>query len=257
MLRALVLLACLWGPLAGVAQVQTWDARGGEGQSAAGASAEGAEGGGELSETGETVLEASDGGDEEVVDELAAAREKQAKTSVGAVGQQIDQDLLALQGAMSKGASALDILRDKKMRQSFINAFQNNPMAQLPREAVRPMLAEQLKKTPWGKVADRFPKFLDFMVDFMRDPRAVPQLVKMLDRTVAMRNCGIASIVLWILLLVVRKKVQGRRASFFRKLGYQLVFSLAFFAGSLAIFWATFEQELGPTVAIARAAFLS
>ncbi len=253
------LLAFCLAAHAGAQTVQVWEAR--EPEPEVAPVAADAEGGEEQAPAARPALAASPDApanavdaDEALVDEVADLRKNTG--GVQELGMEIDQNLLALQGAMDKGLSTADILRDKKMRETLKKAFQNNPMAKLPREELKPMLLAQIKGSPWEGVVGRFPKVLDFFMDFMRHPTAISSLVGILDRPRALKNCGIASLVSMVLIILLRKKVIGPRTKFFKRMGLQLMFSALFMSVSGAIFWLTFKEEIGPTWGVFRQTFL-
>lgn len=175
---------------------------------------------------------------------------------VGQLGLEIDQNLLSIQGALDKGATAGDILQDPKLRKNLMKAFENNPMSQMPRDVLKPTLAGHLEKNPLGALTKRFPKMLDFMVDFMRHPRAISQMVKILDRPKSLRNCGIASLLLMLMFYLIKRKVIAEDMGFIKRNLIGLCFSLAFMTSSGLVLWLTFQEELAPTLEVFQQTFL-
>jgi hypothetical protein len=237
------LLALCFTASVSAQSVQVWQAREPEPQAAP-----------EVEEDASSAAAATPSPANHTDDEAASLRK--SNEGVTQMGLEIDQNLLKLQAALNNGVSTADILRDKKMRETLKLAFKNNPMTQMPREELRPMLEAQLKGSPWEKVTQRFPKILDFFMDFMRHPSALSSLIGILDRPRAMKNCGIASLVSMVLIILLRQKVIGPRTRFFKRLGLQLFFSTLFLSVSGMIFWFTFHEEFDPTWGVFKQTFL-
>jgi hypothetical protein len=204
----------------------------------------------------QTEIEAESEANDDKTFVEASEKELYKVSPVGERGPDIDQNLMALQGALDNGASTADILQSPALRKNLIRAFENNPMSQMPRDVLRTTLAGNLEKNPLGKLTKHFPRILDFMVDFMRHPRAISQLVKVLDRPRAMRNCGIASILLMLVFYLTKRKTISDDMSFLKRNLVGLCFSLAFMSTTGLLFWVTFQDELAPALEVFRATFL-
>jgi hypothetical protein len=206
-----------------------------------------------------TPLTGSHADVEEADDEAfaeATAKEINKVPPVGKLGQDIDENLLALQGAMGKGMSAADIIGDRALRKSLVKMFENNPMSQMPPEQLRPMLTEHFEKNQMGGLTKKFPKIIDFMVNFIRHPRAAAQLVQVLDRPQALRKCGVTTLILMAVFFILKRKTISDRMSFFKRQFISLGFSLAFISCAGLFVWFTFQKELAPTLEVFQKTFL-
>lgn len=185
------------------------------------------------------------------VNEVEALREKAAKDPTAKLGVEIDRNLLELQAALDGGASSFDILNNPKLRQNLIKAFESNPMKDVPPA----QLEAALKKSEARGLFERFPALMKFMVNFMRHPTALAQLVKSLERREAWRNCLAASLTLMVLLFFLKHKLMTDKTPWWKKTLYSLGNSVFFFCCSLSIALFVFSEELGPTIDVIKQTF--
>jgi len=174
---------------------------------------------------------------------------------VDELGIAIDKNLLDLQSELNSGKSSLDILNDPALRAKLIKAYENNPMSQLPKEQLRPLVEQQIQQTPLKGVTKTFPKVLDFIVNLMHDPKALGQLVKMLNRPDDLKMCGYVSLALFIFIFALRKVLIRPKTRGLQRIGITLATSVLLFGGSLGYLWATFHEELGPAVRVVGETF--
>ena len=197
------------------------------------------------------ILESPDEKSSRIEEEKAQQESKAEAES----GPQLNPHLLELQAALQGGRSSMDILQDPQLRKKLIAAYQNNPMVHVPREMLKEMLTEQMNKTPLAGVIKQFPKLLDFLVDFMRHPKALGQSVKILDRMDDLKRCGYVSIGLMILVFILRKKLITKRTAFMKKIGISLSTSALLLGGSLGYLWYSFSEELAPGLEVFKQTF--
>ncbi len=171
------------------------------------------------------------------------------------LGLAINKDLLELQAALQGGKSSLDIIQDPVLRQKLINAYQTNPMAAMPKEMLRGVVEEQIHKTPLSGLVNAFPKMLDFLVNLMQHPKAMGQMVKILNRTDDLKICGYVSIALMILVFVLRKTLIKKRTRFMKRVYIGFSTSVLMLGGSLGFLWFSFREELGPTLDVFKTTF--
>lgn len=202
----------------------------------------------------------------EAAEELSAQRESMAD-KVGAItGEEdpeqsedenkpaltVSQDLLDIQAELQKGRSALDLIKDDKLRAKLIRAYEKNPMQEMPREMLKNVLDAQLNANSAGKMIKGLPKMLDFMVDFMRHPTAIASALKMFNRMDDLRTCGIISVCLFAIVVFLRTRVVREEMPFVKKMILKLGFSLGFIAGSFGTFYLNFSEEIGPALEVLR-----
>lgn len=161
-----------------------------------------------------------------------------------------NQELFELQAALNEGKSPMDIIKDPELRKKLIKAYEVNPMSQMPKEALREMLVDQIQGSPLGTVSKQFPFVLNFLVNFMHHPSALGQAVKILDRPDDLRMCGFVSIVLMVLIYFIRKGLLKDDPPIGKVIGVKLVSSLIFLTLSFGFLYFTFLDELDPLIEV-------
>lgn len=189
------------------------------------------------------------------LDDEAKARQD-APVETEELGLAINKDLLELQAALQGGKTTLDLVNDPVLRKKLISAYQNNPMANLPRDVLKGVLEEQIQKTPIKGLVRAFPKLLDFLVDLMHHPRAMGQAVKVLDRLDDLKTCGYVSLALMVLVFILRKTLITKKTRFMKRVFIGLGTSMLMIGGSLGFLWYSFHEEFGPTMEVFKKTFL-
>ncbi len=163
-----------------------------------------------------------------------------------------NQELFELQSALSEGKSAMDIIKDPVLRKKLIKAYEVNPMHQMPKEALREMLVEQIQGGPLGTLTKQFPIILDFLVNFMHHPSALGQSVKIIDRPEDLRMCGFVSIVTMVLIIFLRRGFLKDSPPIGKVIGVKLLSSLVFLTISMGFLYFTFMDELDPLIEVIK-----
>ncbi len=163
-----------------------------------------------------------------------------------------NQELFELQAALNEGKSPMDIIKDPVLRKKLIKAYEINPMSQMPKEALREMLVEQIQGGPLGTLTKQFPFVLNFLVNFMHHPTALGQSVKILDRPDDLRTCGFVSIVLMVLIYFIRRGFLKDDPPIGKVIGVKLFSSLIFLSLSFGFLYFTFLDELDPLIEVIK-----
>jgi hypothetical protein len=163
-----------------------------------------------------------------------------------------NQELFELQAALNEGKSPMDIIKDPVLRKKLIKAYEINPMSQMPKEALRDMLVDQIQGSPLGTLTKQFPIILNFLVNFMHHPTALGQAVKILDRPDDLRLCGFVSLVLMVLIYFLRRGFLKDDPPIGKVIGVKLVSSLIFLTLSFGFLYFTFLDELDPLIEVIK-----
>jgi hypothetical protein len=167
----------------------------------------------------------------------------------------VNKDLFEIQDAIKGGKSSIDLLSDPVLREKLVRAYEVNPMAKLPKEMIRGMLLDKVKGTPVEWVFDFAPLVLDFFVNFMHHPKAVGSSIKMLNRPDDLKMCGIFSIVLFVVLFLVRRRMLRDDPPIGKIIGVRLASIGLFTLGSFVFLWINFTEELKPMREVLEATF--
>jgi hypothetical protein len=177
-------------------------------------------------------------------------KKKKQDEAESPIGQ--NQELFELQAALNEGKSPMDIIKDPALRKKLIKAYEINPMSQMPKEALREMLVDQIQGSPLGTLTKQFPFILNFLVNFMHHPTALGQAVKILDRPDDLRMCGFVSLVLMVLIYFIRRGFLKDEPPIGKVIGVKLLSSLIFLSLSMGFLYFTFLDELDPLLEVIK-----
>lgn len=181
--------------------------------------------------------------------EIERARQKLAADPTLQLGQQIDADLVALQNAVKGGATSVDILKNPKLRHALGDLWQRNPMKDMNETKLKAMMNDS--SSPLAPVLRAFPGGEKFVLGLMRSPDAIPQLLKIFDKSEALKVWLGVAIGLMIVFWAVKKKVVKEKWPWWKKFFVRAGFSLGFMACMTLTLVVLFREELGPTIKVA------
>lgn len=141
-------------------------------------------------------------------------------------------------------------LLDEKVVRILQRAFRDNQLQKEPPKVIRHLILEKAKGSSVEWMVKDHPKFLDMVVDILRDKEALSSLVGIFLRKGDLKFYFF----LWIGLLIVSHLIRryifpnewGKIKRFI--MGMALSFSIA--ALSLTVFYNMFKEELRPTAVI-------
>lgn len=235
-----ILSLCLWFPQAWAQKVQVFDAPG--------------------STSGYTPprpTQASPPIPNQVTQE-SAAMAVPAEAAVGPGGKPVaekppeptqqEKDLEAIMEAVRKGTTIIQLIRDPNLRPKLVNAYQKNPLTDLPEPLVRASVIGQLSKNVVGAwLIQNVPSLQDFLVEFVRDPVALATLLQILNRTDDLLFYANVSIVLFFLMYFIRRQVVFTMESRLKRIMVRLCFTFVFWFGTYWAYSAKFGEHFTPT----------
>lgn len=175
-----------------------------------------------------------------------AAIEGAANAEAGATQQ--EKDLETILEAVRKGTTIIQLIRDPILRPKLVNAYQKNPLTDLPEPLVRASIIGQLSKNPVGAwLIQNVPSLQDFLVEFVRDPVALATLLQILNRTDDLLFYANVSIVLFFLMYFIRRQVVFTMESRLKRIMVRLCFTFVFWFGTYWAYSAKFGEHFTPT----------
>jgi len=141
-------------------------------------------------------------------------------------------------------------LLDERILAILQTTLKERPVASMSRDKVRALIIKRSTGSKSGNLFEKFPKLLDFAVDFVRDEKAIPGLLGILTRKEDLKSYGYIWLVIFIFGLFVKSRVIKPKWAFKKRLLYSISFSLVLSSASLYIFYSLFSEELSPTLSL-------
>lgn len=139
------------------------------------------------------------------------------------------------------------------MKDILAKFLKTNPFSNLSKEDVKAMLVSQTEGKPLGEAFKKNPKLLDFAVDWIRDPKALPAFMGMANKPEQMKNYGIVVLIVFAISFILNflNKSGGLVKRIFKK----LLITFGSLIVNLVLFYWFFKEELDPTLEIAKKYF--
>ena len=158
--------------------------------------------------------------------------------------QKLEQDKGSfLSGLMPNMSGSMSDL----MKGAMKDFLKENPLSKLSPEEIKSMIMVQVTGKPMEQVFKKNPKFLDFVVEWLRDKKALPSLIGIFNKQKELKQYGIAFFVVFILSFILNLMSKG---SLLKRIFKKLLITLAAISLNLGIFYWFFREELSPTIDI-------
>jgi hypothetical protein len=144
------------------------------------------------------------------------------------------------------------VLTDDKALVVIKKMMEQNSFKDAPPEDVKKLLLEKMKGKPFENYLKTHPKVLDTLVDIVRDGKALPALVGIMQRKSDLKRYAWIWLCLMILGWLFKKIFFNKEWWVVKTAVLSLLVSLGVSALSLTIFYKLFNQELSPVVSIAK-----
>lgn len=137
-------------------------------------------------------------------------------------------------------------LWDDRVLEILQRTLKERPASSLSEEQLRALILE----SKVGSVLAKFPRVLNFAVNFVRDEKALPGLLGILSRKDDLKSYGYIWLVIFIFGLFIKSRVIKPKWAFKKRFIYSISFSLFLSSASLFIFYSLFSEELKPTLSL-------
>lgn len=131
----------------------------------------------------------------------------------------------------------------------FLGEFlAQNPFAMIPKRETKSLVLARLQGLPFGKILEDNPKLLDMFVDILRDNKALPNLLGLVNKPDKVKKFGF--IALGVFIVVFLLNLLNSKGNIFRRILRKLAIGLLAFAFNTGAFYFIFREELTPLLNI-------
>lgn len=144
-----------------------------------------------------------------------------------------------------------------KMREKFMNQFKQNPLRHMSALEVEKLIRERTQGNMIGDYLAESPRAMYFMVNFMRDEFAIPDLMGIFQKEKELKMYSyfvIGNLIFFFLLGWYYDKKSD--SGFLRTILRKIFLALLSTSISIAVFYMIFHKEVRPTVLIAKEAIM-
>ena len=134
----------------------------------------------------------------------------------------------------------------KKMVDASLSTFRS-----LSENQLRAHLIAKTQGNIAGQIFAEFPKLLEYIIQVLRDPIAVPQFFSILEKKTKLMIFFGINVFLWLVAFVIKRAHKAKRAGFFTHFKRGLFFAVI----RLGLFIGFFHVEITPFVSIASRTF--
>jgi hypothetical protein len=129
--------------------------------------------------------------------------------------------------------------------------LKTNPMSRMGHDQLKKMLKERFKGTKYATVLEKHETLLDIIVELIRDKKALPELVSILDKADKLLTYSYSFIGVFILAMLLNIFMFAK-AGVFKRIMFKIFLTVSMPIVNLGIFYFMFKENLDPTVAIIK-----
>jgi len=144
--------------------------------------------------------------------------------------------------------SYLSTMMNGMMKQMIGKFLKENPFSKMPREEVKSMIVLNTQGLPVNKVFEKNPKLLEMLIDWIRDPIALPKFMGIVNKPEKVKIYGIIVIALFIISFALN--LFNSKGSLFKRILKKLGIFLGAFTLNLVAFYILFQPNIQPTLTI-------
>ncbi|MBC76184.1 MAG: hypothetical protein CME64_09230 [Halobacteriovoraceae bacterium] len=131
----------------------------------------------------------------------------------------------------------------------FIGRFlKQNPFSNMSKSELQSLVLSRLEGQPFGDFLKEKPKFLDMFIDILRDRRALPSLLSLVNKPEKVKKYGM--ILIGVFVSVFFLNLFNSKGNIFRRILVKMCIGIAAFSANIISFYVIFKDELTPTLDI-------
>ena len=144
--------------------------------------------------------------------------------------------------------SFLTKIMNKGAKEYVRRFLSQNPFSNMSRSELRSLVLARLEGQPFGNFLKERPKFLDMFVDILRDRKALPSLIGMINKPEKVKKYGI--VLICVIVSVFFLNLMNSKGNIFRRILVKMSIGIAAFAANVISFYVIFKDEVTPTLDI-------
>lgn len=133
-----------------------------------------------------------------------------------------------------------------QMKKMIMDYIKENPFSKMSKAEVENLILTQVKDKPAEQVIKNFPKAFDAFVAWVRDPKAIPAFLGIVNKPRVAKNYGIAVIVVFVLSFALN--LLNTKGNIFSRIFKKLMIMLGATGVNFALFYVFFKPEISPTL---------
>ena len=142
--------------------------------------------------------------------------------------------------------SYLTNVMDGMMKNMIKDILKENPLSKMSKGEVRGLVEGYLNNLPIGKTFEKNPGLLDFFIDWLRDKRALPKFVGIINKPQKVKTYSF--IVLGIFVASFFLNLFNSKGSLFKKILRKLMIFFGVAIINVSVFYFMFKPNVQPTI---------
>lgn len=134
------------------------------------------------------------------------------------------------------------------MKQAINQFLKENPFSKMDREEVKSMIQVKTQGLPVAKLFEKSPKILDMLVDWIRDEKALPKIIGIVNKPDQVKTYGIIVTAIFILSFILN--LTNSKGGLGKRIIKKLGIFLGAFLVNITAFVVLFKEEITPTLDI-------
>ena len=131
----------------------------------------------------------------------------------------------------------------------FLGQFlAENPFSRMSHEELKSLLLDKLGGQAVGNVLEKNPKFLNMSVDILRDRKALPSVIGLVNKPEKIKTYGIVVVVVFVLVFIFN--LMNSKGNLFKRILMKMSIGLGAFVINISAALYIFSEELSPMLDI-------
>lgn len=158
------------------------------------------------------------------------------------------QDQKPIVGDGTIKESYLSTMMNGMMKEMISKFLKENPFSRMPRDEVKSMIVLNTQGLPISNIFEKNPKLLDMLIDWIRDPIALPKFMGIVNKPDKVKIYGIIVIALFIISFALN--LFNNKGNIFKRILKKLCIFIGAFIINIAAFYILFQPNIQPTLKI-------
>lgn len=134
------------------------------------------------------------------------------------------------------------------MKQAINKFLKENPFSKMKRDEVKSMLELKTQGLPIAKLLKKNPKILDMFVDWIRDTKALPRIIGIVNKPGKVKTYGIIVAVIFVLSFMLN--LANSKGNLVKRILKKMGIFLGAFIINISAFFYLFQKDVRPSLDI-------